>query len=181
MKYNKKKFYDMTSEEKLNLIKQELGLETHNATTKEDFIMMIDWLYKELEDKIIVESLFTKLAKLRNIQFSYNVEISILENYIYVNQCKLHTAEHNLSEVKKDIEYAMKQGDKLVCPICGTIYANGLDEQLNITSDYAHCEKLIEELKNIISVSTEKMKKLEEEKKAVSLDIQSIEQQIQNS
>lgn len=75
----------------------------------------------------------------------------------------------------------MSQDDELVCPICGTIYANGLDEQLNITSDYAHCEKLIEELKNSISVSTGKLEELKEKYRTVSLEIQSIEQQIQNS
>ena len=45
----------------------------------------------------------------------------------------MYIVEHNLSETKKDIEYAMNQDDELVCPICGTIYANGLDEQLNLT------------------------------------------------
>ena len=45
MKYNKQVFCDMTNKEKLDLIKQELDLETHNATTKADLLMMIDWLY----------------------------------------------------------------------------------------------------------------------------------------
>ena len=75
----------------------------------------------------------------------------------------------------------MSQGDELVCPICGTIYSNGLDNQLNITSDYAHCEKLIEELKNSISVFIGKLEELKEKNKAVSLEIQSNEQQIKNS
>ena len=128
-----------------------------------------------------IESLLAKSEELRKMQFSYNAEMNVLENDIYVNQHKLHTVEHNLVETKKDIEYAMSQDDELVCPICGTIYANGLDEQLNITSDYAHCEKLIEELKNSISVSTGKLEELKEKYRTVSLEIQSIEQQIQNS
>ena len=90
-----------------------------------------------------IESLLAKSEELRKMQFSYNAEMNVLENDIYVNHHKLHTVEHNLVETKKDIEYAMSQDDELVCPICGTIYANGLDEQLNITSDYAHCEKLV--------------------------------------
>ena len=45
MKYNKQVFCDMTNEKKLDLIKQELDLETHNATTKDDLLMMVDWLY----------------------------------------------------------------------------------------------------------------------------------------
>lgn len=128
-----------------------------------------------------IESLLAKSEELRKMQFSYNAEMNVLENDIYVNHHKLHTVEHNLVETKKDIEYAMSQDDELVCPICGTIYANGLDEQLNITSDYAHCEKLIEELKNSISVSTGKLEELKEKYRTVSLEIQSIEQQIQNS
>ena len=128
-----------------------------------------------------IESLLAKSEELRKLQFSYNAEMTVLENDIYVNQYKLHTVEHNLAEAKKDIEYAMSQDDELICPICGTVYANGLDEQLNITSDYAHCEKLIEELKNSTSVSTGKLEELKEKHRAVSLEIQSIEQQIQNS
>ena len=42
--------------------------------------------------------------------------MTILENDIFINQRKLHTVEHNLTETKKDIEYAMNQDDKLVCP-----------------------------------------------------------------
>lgn len=128
-----------------------------------------------------IESLLAKSEELRKMQFSYNAEMNILENDIFVNQYKLHIVEYNLVETKKDIEYAMSQDDELVCPICGTIYANGLDEQLNITSDYAHCEKLIEELKNSISISTGKLEELKEKYRAASLEIQLIEQQIQNS
>lgn len=128
-----------------------------------------------------IESLLAKTEELRKIHFSYNAEMTVLENDIFVNQHKLHTVEHNLAEAKKDIEYAMSQDDELVCPICGTIYANGLDEQLNITSDYVHCEKLIEELKSSISVSAKELEELKEKQKAVSAEIQSIEQQIQNS
>ena len=128
-----------------------------------------------------IESLLAKVEVLRKVQFSYNAEMTILENDVYVNQHKLHTVEHNLAETKKDIEYAMSQGDELVCPICGTIYTNGLDEQLNITSDYAHCERLIEELKNSISISEEKLEELKEKYSAISLEIQSVEKQIQNS
>ncbi|OUN41169.1 hypothetical protein B5G26_12040 [Anaerotignum lactatifermentans] len=128
-----------------------------------------------------LETLLAESEKLRNMQFSVKAEMTVLENDIYIDQYKLHIAEHNLAETQKDIEYAMNQGDKLVCPICGAIYANGLVEQLNITSDYAHCEKLIEELENSISDSIAKLKDLQKKYKSVLLEIQSIEQQIQNS
>ena len=128
-----------------------------------------------------IESLIDKAEELRKMQFSYNAEMTVLENDIYVNQHKLHIVEHNLIETKKDIEFAMTQEDELVCPICGTIYSNGLEEQLNITSDYAHCEKLITELRNSISIATEELEELKEKYNEVSLEIQSIEQKVHNS
>lgn len=128
-----------------------------------------------------IESLLAKAEELRKMQFSYNAEMTVLENDIYVNQHKLHVVEHTLIETKKDIEFAMTQEDELVCPICGTIYSNGLEEQLNITSDYAHCEKLITELRNSISIATEELEELKEKYNGVSLEIQSIEQKVRNS
>ncbi len=128
-----------------------------------------------------IESLLAKSEELRKMRFSYNTEMTILENDIFINQRKLHTVEHNLTETKKDIEYAMNQDDKLVCPICGTEYKNGLDEQLNITSDYANCENLINKLKNSISVSTRNLENIKEKYVAVGLEIQSLEQQIEKS
>lgn len=128
-----------------------------------------------------IESLLAQTEELRKERFACNAEMAVLENDIYVNQHKLRAVEHNLAETKKDIEYAMNQDDELVCPFCGTVYANGLDEQLDITSDYAHCEKLIDELKNNINFSEMKLKELKEKHSVLSLKIRSIEQQIQNS
>ena len=154
----------------------------------QNFVSRISSRLTQIEDMqsvdevtINIESLIVRTEEFRKEQFSYNAEMTVLENDIYVNQHKLHMVERNLVEAKKDIEYAMSQDDELVCPICGTIYANGLEEQLNITSDYAHCEKLAEELKNRISVSTQKLKELKEKHKTVSLEIQTLEEEIQNS
>lgn len=128
-----------------------------------------------------IEFLLAKAEELRKAQFSCNVEMTILENDIYIDQHKLHIVEHNLSETKKDIEYAMNQEDELQCPICGATYSNGLDEQLNITSDYAHCENLIAELKNRITVSTKELEYLKGKYNSVFFEIQSTEQKIQSS
>jgi len=128
-----------------------------------------------------IELLLAKAEELRKLQFSYNAEMVVLENDIYVNQHKLHIVEHNLIETKKDIEYAMTQEDELVCPFCGTIYSNGINEQLNITSDYAHCENLIAELKNSISAATKGLEELKSKHNDVSIEIQSIEQKVQNT
>ncbi len=133
------------------------------------------------EVKTDIESLLAKAEELRKVQFSYNAEMTILENDIYINQHKLRIVEHNLIETKKDIEYAMTQEDELVCPFCGTIYLNGINEQLNITSDYAHCENLITELQNSISATTKKLQELKEKSDGVSLEILSIEQKVQNT
>lgn len=45
MKYNRQYFCDATDESKLDLIKEEIDLVTHNGTTKEDLLMLIEWLY----------------------------------------------------------------------------------------------------------------------------------------
>ncbi len=128
-----------------------------------------------------LETLLTKSENLRNMQFSVKAEMTVLENDIYINQHRLNIVEHSLAETQKDIEYALNQDDELICPICGAIYANGLVEQLSITSDYAHCEQLIDELEKSISSSMKKLKELQEKYKSVILEIQSIEQEIQNS
>lgn len=68
-----------------------------------------------------IELLLAKAEELRKLQFSYNAEMTVLENDIYINQHKLHIVEHNLIETKKDIEYAMTQEDELICPFCSTV------------------------------------------------------------
>ena len=158
--------------------KSELQLTTYESQTTLTQIEHIESVEEVTTD---IESLLAKAEELRKMQFSYNAEMTVLENDIYVNQHKLHVVEHNLIETKKDIEFAMTQEDELVCPICGTIYSNGLEEQLNITSDYAHCEKLITELRNSISIATEELEELKEKYNGVSLEIQSIEQKVRNS
>lgn len=130
---------------------------------------------------LTIEALLSKAEEFRKTLFSYNAEMTVLENDIYVNQHKLHVVERNLTETKKDIEFAMDQEDKLVCPICGALYCNGLDEQLNITSDYTHCEKLIAELKSSISIDMQELDELKKKCNVISLEIQSIEHKVQQS
>lgn len=48
-----------------------------------------------------IELLLAKAEELRKLQFSYNAEMTVLENDIYINQHKLHIVEHNLIETKK--------------------------------------------------------------------------------
>lgn len=48
MKYNRQGFCDLSDKEKLRVIKNELDLETHNGTTKDDLLMLLDWTYNRL-------------------------------------------------------------------------------------------------------------------------------------
>ncbi len=48
MKYDKQQFCDAPDKAKLNIVKNELRLVTHNGTTKEDLLMLLDWTYYRL-------------------------------------------------------------------------------------------------------------------------------------
>ncbi|WP_411329263.1 hypothetical protein [Blautia hansenii] len=48
MKYNRQAFCDLSDKEKLKIIKNELSLVTHNGTTKDDLLMLLDWTYNRL-------------------------------------------------------------------------------------------------------------------------------------
>ena len=49
MKYDKDKFQNLPDEKKMGLIKLELSLKTHKATTRADLLMLLDWLYRKAE------------------------------------------------------------------------------------------------------------------------------------
>lgn len=51
MKFDKEKFDNLPDEKKMGLIKLELSLKTHNATTRADLLMLLDWLYRKVEEK----------------------------------------------------------------------------------------------------------------------------------
>lgn len=48
MKYNRQAFCGASDKEKLKIVKEELSLETHNGTTKNDLLMLLDWTYNRL-------------------------------------------------------------------------------------------------------------------------------------
>lgn len=179
-------YYELQTQKAEHIIekedkKKELNYNQNFVSRIAPTIMQMENIESVEEITADIESLLAKAEELRKLQFSYSTEMTMTENNIYVNQHKLQIAEHNLIETKKDIEFAMSQDDELLCPICGTTYMNGLDEQLNITSDYAHCEKLIMELKNSILVATKKLDELKEQYNSIFLEIQYIEQKIQSS
>lgn len=48
MKYNPIAFGRLPNEKKARIVCDELSLETHNGTTKDDLLMMLDWCFHEL-------------------------------------------------------------------------------------------------------------------------------------
>lgn len=119
-----------------------------------------------------IDELLLKAEELKKEDFSIKNEIAVLENELYINQHKKKLLEQNLLETQKDIEYAMNKEDTLICPVCGMTYSNSLNEQLNITSDYVHCEKLYNELENQLSDTTNKLLEFQKKHKGILSEIQ---------
>lgn len=128
-----------------------------------------------------IEILVQQADALRKDIFSIKAEMTVYENEIYINQQKLHIVEQNLIETEKDIEFAMEQESELVCPTCGAVYSNGLTEQMNISSDYAHCEKLKMELTETLSMTANILSNLTQEYEQVNSQLKSLELKIQKS
>lgn len=47
MKYSKKVFDELPLERKLRVVYDELRLETHNGTTKDDLLMLLQFMFDE--------------------------------------------------------------------------------------------------------------------------------------
>lgn len=48
MKYNPIAFGRLPNEKKARIVCEELSLATHNGTTKEDLLMLLDWCFHEM-------------------------------------------------------------------------------------------------------------------------------------
>ena len=48
MKYNRMAFERHSNEKKAQIVCEELSLDTHNGTTKEDLLMLLDWCFHEM-------------------------------------------------------------------------------------------------------------------------------------
>ena len=126
MKYNKQVFCDMTNEKKLDLIKQELDLETHNATTKDDLLMMTDWLYwrivkddLKVEDKIVKEKSYLD-------EETFLTELDLLEiTFTKVNV--IDTARDLLNNCEKEVINGMSKQEIMA-------YYGGVENALSIVS-----------------------------------------------
>ena len=71
-----------------------------------------------------------------------------------MKKIELDNIYKNMEETQKDISFAMKQGEEIICPICGTKHKNSLSEQLDLSAGLENSEKL----KNILE---DKMRDLE--------------------
>lgn len=49
MKFDKERFEWLPYEKKMGLIELELSLATHNATTRADLLMLLDWIYRRVK------------------------------------------------------------------------------------------------------------------------------------
>lgn len=128
-----------------------------------------------------IEILLQQAEELRKDIFSIKAEMAVYENETYIDQHKLRIVEQNLEETEKDIKFAMEQENELICPTCGAVYSNGLTEQMGISSDYAHCEKLKVELTEKIFATSSRLIGLKTKYTQISNELQSVEQKIQKS
>lgn len=124
---------------------------------------------------------FDDMSTFQKDRVSLRAQISDLENQAYINKQRLIVVERNLKELGKDIHFAMQQEEELVCPTCGAIYSNEFPAQLNISSDYAHCEKLKLELKDRLRDLGGKLKILKEKDKELVRKIRFTERDIEKS
>lgn len=119
-----------------------------------------------------IDELLLKAEELKKEDYSIKNEIAVLENELFIDQHKKKLLEQNLLETQKDIEFAVNKEETLVCPVCGMTYSNSLDDQLNITSDYVHCEKLISELENELSDTINKLSEFQQKRQEIFSEIQ---------
>lgn len=157
-------------------------------TYNQNFVSRLNVSLKSAENMESPENIAAALAemlatseKLMNQRFDLNAKISSIENDIFIANHKLKIASSSIEEIHKDINFAMKQGDELICPVCGVLYHNGLPEQLNISSDFALAEKLVESLTSDISALENELSNNREEYKSLSVQLKQLEHSIQQS
>lgn len=131
-------------------------------------------IQQELE-KILLET-----DELRRQEFGTKTEIANIENDLFVMHQQLNSARRNGLEIKKDAEYAMSQGDVIICPVCGAHYDNGVDTQLHIAVEHASAENLINYLTQECTHAKERLKSLKENLHQIIERITENEKQIQH-
>lgn len=184
--YQDERYYSLMAQ--VAQLEMEKNEKKKELTYNQNFVTRISDVLTQIESSDTIEGtssnieeMIAQAEELRENQFGIKYKMAILENEIYINQHKLNITTLNLDETEKDINFAMSQESVLICPICGAKYDNGLNEQLNISSDYAHCEKLIKSLKDAIETDAVELEKIQNEYSKFSEKISSVEQKIQKS
>lgn len=88
MKCDRQKFCDAPDKIKLDIVQNELRLVTHNGTTKDDLLMLLDWCY----NRLIKGDLKAKQEE------SKPIEIDIF------NRTELHTVKTNFDVITESPE-----------------------------------------------------------------------------
>ncbi|QAT50987.1 hypothetical protein EQM14_15105 [Caproiciproducens sp. NJN-50] len=125
--------------------------------------------------------MLTASEEAMNQQFDLKAKMSSIENDIFIGKHKLRVTSSSLNEIHKDTDFAMNQGDELICPVCGIHYRNGLPEQLNVSSDFALAEKLISSLTEDITTLENELGEHREQYELLSSKLQELKQSIQKS
>lgn len=182
------KYYILQAEkETIKLEKENKQREVNNNTAfvsqiRDSIKVVNETNYNSFEElSSNIENLIKETEEMRKNQYLLSYKIKDLENEIYVNQHKLKIVEHSINETQKDIQFAMANEDELVCPTCGSVFNNRLEEQLGISADYAHCEKLEAELHDCILNSTKMLEEMNNEYKKNSSCIYELEERIRKS
>lgn len=131
----------------------------------------------EVQEKL--NGLLSSTEQLRRELFNLESELANVENTIFISKQQLKLAERNQEDNKKDANYAMSQGEAIVCPVCGMHYDNGLEQQLHIATEYATAENLVCYLAGEIRTNNAHMIALKRQQTQILETIQANEEAIQ--
>ena len=88
--------------------------------------------------------------------------VRTLERMIYRANLNKQQYATQVREVQKDIEFALKSEDTLICPCCGAQYSNTLDHHLHLSEDISICETAIIQLEQDLSAWSNELAQLKE-------------------
>lgn len=86
----------------------------------------------------------------------------MLERMIYRASINKQQYAAQLQETKKDIVYALKNSDTIICPCCGAEYSNTLESHFHLSEDVSVCETAIAQLDHDQTAWTEELHQLQE-------------------
>lgn len=124
----------------------------------------------------LIEQLNEKRMEYQNIVN----EISNMDNKIFTLKHQIKVAELAMEETKKDVSYAVHADEILICPTCGAEYKNSIINQMELTTDIALAENLLDNLGERKKELEENIKLFSDKKSSVYKSISTLETQINN-